>query len=85
MNLSCTLGKAEVIMSHEKLLLSNLNTIEAEIIIAKLKSYGIPVFKKSQGSGELMEIYTGTNMYGIDIYVPSDMVELAEELLKPEK
>ena len=72
-------------MSHEKLLLSNLNTIEAEIIIAKLKSYGIPVLKKSKGSGELMEIYTGTNMYGIDIYVPSDMVELAEELLKPEK
>mgnify|MGYP000908500018 CR=1 FL=1 len=71
-------------MSHEKLLVSNLNTIEAEIIISKLKSYGIPVLKKSKGTGELMEIYTGANMYGIDIYVPSDMVELAKELLKPE-
>jgi hypothetical protein len=71
-------------MSNEKLLVSNLKTIEAEIIISKLKSYGIPVLKKSKGTGELMEIYTGANMYGIDIYVPSDMVELAKELLKPE-
>jgi hypothetical protein len=31
-----------------------------------------------------MEIYTGANMYGIDVYVPSDMIELAEELLKSE-
>ena len=44
-------------MANEKLLLSNLSTIEAEIIIAKLKSYGIPVLKKSKGTGELMEIY----------------------------
>lgn len=71
-------------MSNEKLLVANLNTIEADIIISKLKSYGIPVLKKSKGSGELMEIYTGANMYGIDLYVPSEMAELAEELLKPE-
>ena len=31
-----------------------------------------------------MEIYTGANMYGIDIYVPEDTIDLAEELLKPE-
>lgn len=70
-------------MYSEELLLSNLNGIEAEIIIAKLKSYGIPVLKKSKGTGEIMEIYTGVNLYGIDIYVPSDMVDLAKELLKP--
>lgn len=68
---------------NEKLLLSNLNTTEAEIIISKLQSYGIPVLKKSKGSGEIMEIYTGVNLYGIDIYVPSQMVGLAKELLKP--
>lgn len=72
-------------MSNEKLLLSNLSTIEAEIIIAKLKSYGVPVLKKSKGTGEIMEIYTGVNLYGIDIYVPEDMVDLAEELLKTEE
>lgn len=68
---------------NEVLLLSNLNTIEAEIIISKLQSYGIPVLKKSKGSGEIMEIYTGINLYGIDIYVPSHMLELSNELLKP--
>lgn len=70
-------------MYSEELLLSDLNGIEAEIIIAKLKSYGIPVLKKSKGTGEIMEIYTGVNLYGIDIYVSSDMLDLAKELLKP--
>lgn len=67
----------------EILLRSNLNTIEAEIIISKLQSYGIPVLKKSKGSGEIIEIYTGVNLYGIDIYVPSYVFDLANELLKP--
>lgn len=67
----------------EMLLLSNLNTIEAEIITAKLQSYGIPVLKKSKGSGGIMEIYTGINLYGIDIYVPAQMHELAIMLLNP--
>ncbi|MGD9568945.1 MAG: DUF2007 domain-containing protein [Sedimentibacter sp.] len=67
----------------EVLLVSNLNTIEADIIISKLQSYGIPVLKKSKGSGEIMEIYTGANLYGVDIYVPSHMLDLAKELLKP--
>jgi hypothetical protein len=71
-------------MSKEKLLLSNLNTMEAEIITAKLKSYGIPVLRKSKGTGEIMEIYTGVNLYGTDVYVPEEMIELARELLKPE-
>lgn len=67
----------------EILLLSNLDTIEAEIIISKLQSYGIPVLKKSKGSGEIMEIYTGVNLYGIDIYVPEHMYDIAAELLEP--
>ncbi len=71
-------------MSNEVILVSNLNTIEAGIIVSKLQSYGIPVFKKSKGTGELMEIYTGVNLYGIDIYVASDMLEIAQELLKPQ-
>lgn len=67
----------------EVLFLSNLNSIEAEVIVSKLHSYGIPVLKKSKGTGEIMEIYTGVNFYGIDLFVPSHMVEIARELLKP--
>lgn len=64
------------------LLLSGLSTMEADIIISKLKSFGIPTFKKTKGTGQLMEIYTGVNPYGTDIYVPSEMIEIAKELLK---
>ena len=68
----------------EMLLLSNLDTIEAEIITSKLQSYGIPVLKKSKGTGGILEIYTRANLYGIDIYVPSQMFELANQLLEPD-
>ncbi len=67
----------------EVLFLSNLDRVEAEIITAKLQSYGIPVLKKSKGTGQIMEIYTGVNLYGTDIYVPSKMYEIATELLEP--
>lgn len=66
----------------EALLLANLNNVEAEIIISKLKSYGIPVLKKEKGAGAIMEIYTGVNLYGIDLYVPSHVLEVARELLE---
>lgn len=67
----------------EVLLIANLNNIEAEIIMSKLQSYGIPALKKTKGTGEIMEIYTGVNLYGIDVYVPLHMLDLAKELLKP--
>mgnify|MGYP000846720709 FL=1 len=69
----------------EMLLLSNLDTIEAEIVTSKLQSYGIPVLKKSKGTGGILEIYMGSNLYGIDIYVPSQMFELANELLETDE
>ena len=65
----------------EALLLSGLSTMEANIIISKLKSFGIPVLKKTKGTGQLMEIYTGVNPYGTELYVPSDMLDVALELI----
>ena len=67
---------------YETLLLSGLDNVEAEIIISKLKSYGIPVLKKEKGTGALMEIFTGVNLYGIDLYVPARILEVAKELLE---
>jgi hypothetical protein len=66
------------------LLASNLNNIESEIIISILNSYEIPYLKQSKGSGELMEIYFGSNNYGIDIYVPSEILQIAKELINPD-
>ncbi|MDD2494453.1 MAG: DUF2007 domain-containing protein [Tissierellia bacterium] len=65
----------------EKLLISNLSMVDADIISSILESYNIPHMKKSKGSGGLMEIYTGFNNYGIDIYVPSNAFQEAKELI----
>lgn len=63
------------------LLASNLNSMEAEIIISILESYEIPYYKKTKGIGGYMEIYAGFNYYGIDIYVQPTMLEIAKELI----
>ena len=68
----------------EALLISDLNGIKAQIIMSMLESYGIPVLKKSRGSGGIMEIYSGINNFGIDIYVPSKMLKKAQELIDSE-
>ena len=70
--------------TSEKLLIENLNTVDAAIISSILESYDIPHIKKSKGSGGLMEIYTGINNYGIDIYVPADALQVAKELINPQ-
>ncbi|MBP1925074.1 type III secretory pathway lipoprotein EscJ [Sedimentibacter acidaminivorans] len=63
------------------LLLSDLNDIDAKIIISMLESYGIPVMKKNKGSGGIMEVYFGANNFGIDLYVPSKMLDKSLELI----
>lgn len=65
----------------EELLISNLSMVDADIISSILESYNIPHIKKSKGTGGLMEIYTGFNNYGIDIYVPSNVFQEATELI----
>lgn len=68
----------------EVLFLSNLNDVDAKIIISMLESYGIPVLKKNNGSGGIMEVYFGANNFGIDLYVPSKMLEKSLELVNSE-
>lgn len=63
------------------LLTSNLNSIEAEVIISILESYEIPYFKISRRTGP-MEIFTGTN--NLDIYVQPHMLQMAKELINPQ-
>lgn len=68
----------------QTLLVSNLNTMEAEIIISILESYNIPYLKKNEGTGGVMEIYAGYNNYGINIYVQPEMLQIAKELINPD-
>lgn len=64
----------------KSLLTSNLNSIEAEIIISILESYEIPYYKILRRINP-MEIFTGSNH--LDIYVQPHMLQMAKELINP--
>jgi len=57
------------------------NRIEAEMIEAHLNSNGIPVLKKSREAGGYLGIYMGATIFGIDLYVPSKLLEKAREII----
>ncbi len=67
---------------QETHLTSVSNRIEAEIIETLLNSNGVPVRKKSRGAGGFLDIYMGAiSNFGIDLYVPSKLLEEAKEII----
>lgn len=70
----------------EEVLLTTVGSvIEADVIEAKLKSNGIPVFVKHQKAGNYVYIFTGMSSIGIEIYVPAKLINIAKELIKVEE
>lgn len=57
---------------------------EADIVESMLGANGIPVYRKHREGGDYMTIYTGTSLFGIDIFVPADQLDTAKGLLKCE-
>ena len=55
---------------------------QADMIIEALKSEGIPAYSQSDGSGEYMEIYMGTSLFGENIYVDENDARRAEEIIR---
>ena len=55
---------------------------QADMIIEALKSEGIPAYSQSDGSGEYMEIYMGTSLFGKNIYVDENDARRAEEIIR---
>ncbi|MGI6069311.1 MAG: DUF2007 domain-containing protein [Blautia sp.] len=55
--------------------------IQADIIIEALRRNQIPAYRQGIGSGGLMDIYGGNSIYGEDIFVGSQDVERAVEVL----
>ena len=55
---------------------------QADMIVEALKNEGIPAYSQSDGSGEYMEIYMGTSLFGEDIYVDESDAARAEEIIK---
>jgi hypothetical protein len=54
---------------------------EVEIVVSLLKSYNIPVMRKSREAGGYLKIFTGRSFFGVDIYVPSKLLEKAREVI----
>mgnify|MGYP000740100130 CR=1 FL=1 len=55
---------------------------EAGIIESKLKEAKIPVLRKYKESGSYINIYMGNTVYGIDLYVPSQLFVEAKEIIQ---
>ena len=71
----------------EAFLVSAGNNVEADLIEALLESYKIPVMKKYKGADGYLNIYMGMTNSGIDLYVPSNALETAREIInsRPEQ
>lgn len=60
------------------------DTIEADILESKLLSENIPCIRNYEGAGNYAEIVLGRNFAtGIEIYVPSDALEDAKNIIVP--
>ncbi len=57
------------------------NENEANVIESILNSESIPVEKKYREAGGYLMIYMGMTNFGVDIYVPADLVLKAQEVL----
>lgn len=58
------------------------NTFEADLLVSKLSSEGIPSIKKDKGAGNFLEIFMGSNTTcPIDLFVPEDTLEEAKNVI----
>lgn len=55
---------------------------QADMLIEALNEEGIPAYSQTDGSGEYMEIYMGTSLFGEDIHVDESDAARAEEIIK---
>lgn len=55
--------------------------VQADIVVAALNSSGIAAYRQSGGSGDYMDIYMGTSMFGEDIFVDMDKEKKAKEII----
>ena len=64
--------------------LTNVDSdLEAERVLALLASEGIEAIKKFKGAGSYLNIVTGVNYQGVDLYVSETDIETAQMLIEP--
>ena len=66
-----------------ELLTTVYNPSELLIVQSILKDAEIPFLLKERGSGNSMKIIAGFSVFGTDIYVLREQLELAEQLIAP--
>ncbi len=66
----------------ESHLISVTNPFEAEMIESLLVANKIPVLKKLNQAGGFLDIYMGTAAFGVDLYVPSKLLEKARDIVE---
>lgn len=74
--------KEEILYDKEAFLITVNDRIKADLVESILNANNIPVLKKHRESGAYLDLYIGMTSYGIDIYVPSKILDEAKELLK---
>ncbi|NLN64662.1 MAG: hypothetical protein GX144_04515 [Clostridiaceae bacterium] len=66
-------------------LIHAVDEVHAQAVESLLRSYDIPVLKRRSQAGDYLNIATGINIYGVDIYVPSKLHKAANALIKSKK
>ena len=56
--------------------------VDADMITETLNDRGIPAYSESKGSGDYMNIYMGTSIFGNDIYVNEKDADRAKEIIE---
>ncbi len=69
----------------EVFLMHAVNELQADTVESLLRSYDIPVLKKRRETGSYLNITTGINIYGVDLYVPSALHKAAIALVRTRK
>lgn len=55
--------------------------LDVEMTVNLLEAYGIPVLRKASGDGTLGEVLLGASGFGVDIFVPENMLEDAQNVV----
>jgi hypothetical protein len=63
---------------------SQVEAFESDITRNMLEAYGIPTLTRDTGGGFIGEMIMGVPSYGVDIFVPSTMLDDAQALLSAE-
>ena len=56
--------------------------VQADMLTEALRRKGIPAYAESKGSGDYLNIYMGTSVFGETIYVDENDAARAKEIIK---